>query len=42
MMGAGSVDDRRRQRRNRLTALLLGLLAVAFYVGFIGLTVWGG
>ena len=41
MMVADSMDDRRQQRRIRLTAILLGLLAACFYLGFVGLAVWG-
>ena len=41
-MSAGPVDQRRLKQRIRITALLLGLLAAGFYVGFIALTVWGG
>ena len=36
------VDDPRQKQRIRMTALLLGLLALGFYVGFILLATWGG
>ena len=39
-MSAGPVDERSRKLRIRVTAVLLGLLAVGFYVGFIALTMW--
>ena len=39
-MVADSMDDRRK-RRIRLTAIFLGLLAACFYLGFVGLAVWG-
>ena len=39
-MVVGSMDDGRKKRRKRLTAILLGLLALSFYLGFIGLAVW--
>ena len=36
-----ALDDPRVKQRIRLTALLLGLLAVGVYVGFIAMAVWG-
>jgi hypothetical protein len=36
-----ALDDPRLKQRIRLTALLLGLLALGFYAGFIAMTVWG-
>ena len=34
--------DRSEKHKVRLTAVLLGLVALAFYLGFIGLAMWGG
>ena len=41
-MSAGPADERSRKQRVRVTAVLLGLLAAGFYLGFIALTVWSG
>ena len=30
------------KQKIRLTAILLGLLALGFYLGFIGMVFWGG
>ncbi len=35
-----ALNNPRVKQRIRLSALLLGLLAVAVYVGFIAMTVW--
>ena len=35
-------DQERRQRGVRRTALLLGIVAAVFYVGFIAMMVWRG
>jgi hypothetical protein len=37
-----SSDDTERRRRIRRTALLLGILAIVFYVGFIIMSVMRG
>jgi hypothetical protein len=37
-----SVDDSERRRRIRRTALLLGIVAIAFYLGFIVMSVLRG
>ena len=37
-----SVDDSERRRRIRRTAVLLGSVAVAFYIGFIVMSVLRG
>ena len=37
-----SADDTQRRRRIRRTALLLGSVAVAFYIGFIIMSVVRG
>ena len=36
-----ALNNPRVKQRIRLSALLLGLLAAAVYVGFIAMTVWG-
>ncbi len=41
-MAAVPSEDRRPRGKIRVTALLLGLLALGFYLGFIALTLWGG
>jgi hypothetical protein len=37
-----SVDDSERRRRIRRTAVLLGIVAIAFYLGFIVMSVLRG
>lgn len=41
-MSQAPVHDRSGKQKVRLTAVLLGLVALAFYLGFIGLVMWGG
>jgi hypothetical protein len=40
--GQGTAPDGRRRRQVRRTALLLGLIAAVFYVGFIVMMIWRG
>jgi uncharacterized membrane protein (DUF485 family) len=41
-MSQASAQSPQHKKRIRVMAVLLGVLALAFYIGFIALVSWGG